>query len=370
MTHKIIFVLSLICLLFSTHYANAANIVASLDRNPVMLDESFRLVLEADGSVDDEPDFSALQKDFEILSQNKSTNMTFMNGSLSRKGIWNLALIGKKPGTFTIPSIAFGKDRSPALRITIKEATANANPSAGGSEVYVEATVNQKNAWVQSQVIYTVKLFSRISLSNLRGSEITTSDPDAIIEQLGNATTYEVFKGGVRFAVRELRFAVYPQHSGTLTFSPMVFEGRVSRNSSQSIFDQFMNTGTLKRLRSESVSIDVKPRPSNIKSTDWLPASKLSLIEEWSEDVKQLKTGEPVTRTITIRAEGPLAANLPDLKLPDSPGLKQYPDKPILENGVIESGVFSTKQIKVALIPTSHAFQKSFSKQPALPIPR
>jgi len=352
MNHKSIFFFSTLCLVLFSYAAQAANITASLDRNPAMLDESFRLVLEADDSVDGDPDFSVLKKDFEILGQSQSTNMTFVNGSLSRKGVWNLALIAKKSGTLTIPSVPFGKDRSPALRIVVKEATAKANPSAGGSEIYVEVETDQKNTWVQSQVIYTVRLFSRLSMSNLRHSELTTSDPDAIIEQLGDAKTYEAFKGGMRFAVRELRFAVYPQHSGKLTFSPMIFEGRVNQNNSQSIFDQFMNTGTLKRLRSKSLSINIKAKPANIKTRDWLPASKLSLIEEWSEDVQQLQAGEPVTRTITIFAEGPLASNLPDLKLADSPGLKQYPDKPVLENRVTGSGVASTKRIKVALIPT------------------
>ena len=118
MNHKVSILLCVLCLLFSIQSLHAANIVASLDRNPVMLDESFRLVLEADGPVDQDPNFSVLQKDFEILSQSQSTNMTFVNGSLSRKGVWNLALIGKKPGNFTIPSIPFGRDRSPALRIT------------------------------------------------------------------------------------------------------------------------------------------------------------------------------------------------------------------------------------------------------------
>jgi hypothetical protein len=157
----------------------------------------------------------------------------------------------------------------------------------------------------------------------------------------------------VRFAVYETRYAIYPQHSGKLTFSPMIFEGRVNRNSnSRSIFDQFMNSGTLKRVRSESISVDIKPKPANIKTANWLPASKLSLTDNWSEDIQQLKTGEPVTRTITIRANGLLAAALPELKLEESDGLKQYPDKPILENGVIDSGVSSSKEIKIALIPT------------------
>ena len=61
-----------------------ANITARLDRNPVSLDESFHLVYEADSDVDD-PDFSVLDHDFEILSSSQSTNMRSINGSWSLK---------------------------------------------------------------------------------------------------------------------------------------------------------------------------------------------------------------------------------------------------------------------------------------------
>ena len=343
----------IICLLpLLLSNAQAANIVASLDRNPILLDESFRLVLEADSSVDGDPDFSVLLKDFDILSQSQSTNMTFVNGSFSHKGVWNLALMGKKPGTFTIPPIPFGKDQSPSLRITIKDPATSPNTSVNSREIYLESEVDQKSTWIQAPIIYTIRLFSSVALTNLRTSELKTSDPDAIIEQLGEARTYEAFRGGSRFAVREIRYVVYPQHSGELTFEPMIFEGRVSQGGPRSIFDQYLSTGELKRLRSNSLTIEVRPRPSNIKAAAWLPAEKVTLVEEWSGDVTRLKAGEPVTRTISILANGPLANSIPDMQLPDIEGLKQYPDKPLQQSKAEADGVTSLKEIKIALIPT------------------
>jgi len=355
-----------IFLLLFLNTAQAANIVASLDRSEIFLDESFRVSFEADGAVDDDPNFSPLSKDFDILNQSQSTNMSFVNGQYSRKAIWSVELMAKSAGAQTIPSIAFGKDQSPALRIQIKDpATAKKPSGSNDQDVFIQVEIDQDKAWVQSQVIVNVRLFSRISMNNLRSSDAETSDPDAIIKQLGNASSYEAFRNGVRYAVYETRYAIFPQHSGTLEFKPMVFEGMVSRGRSQSLFDQFMNTGERKRVRSNSVSIEVQAKPDNIKQSDWLPASNISLTEEWSEDVTALKNGEPVTRTITINAHGMMAENLPDLNMADIKELKQYPDKAAIENKVTDKGISSSKQIKVALIPT----RSGGFKLPAISIP-
>lgn len=365
MKHRISSLLALVMLLSFFSTAQAANIVASLDRNEIFLDESFRLVFEADDSVDGNPDFSPLQKDFEILSQSQSTNMSYVNGQYSRKGVWSLDMMAKKSGSILIPSVSFGKDQSPALRIQIKDPATTKKPATTDKDVFIQVEIDQDKAWVQSQIIYSVRLFSRISMNNLRNSEPKTSDPDAIIQQLGNATSYESFRGGVRYAVHEIRYAVFPQHSGKLEFQPMIFEGLVSQNRGRSLFDQFLNQGERKRVRSNSISIDVEARPSNIKQSEWLPAKRIRISEEWSEDVTALKNGEPVTRTITIIADGNKAENLPELEMTEVEKLKQYPDKPLLENKITEHGISGTKQIKVALIPT----RSGGFRMPAISLP-
>jgi len=345
--------------------AQAANIVAQLDRSHIFLDESFRLVLQADDSVDDDPDFSPLYKDFDILNQSQSTNMSYVNGQYSRKGVWTLELRAKKIGALTIPSVAFGKDRSPALRIQIKDPATTKKQATKNKDVFLQVEIEEDKAWVQSQIIFNVRLFSRISMNNLRSSELETSDPDAIIKQLGNSSSYEAFRDGVRYAVHEIRYAVFPQHSGKLEFKPVIFEGRVNSGRARSFMDQFMNAGERKRVRSNSISIDVQAKPSSIKLSNWLPAKGVTLSEDWSEDVTKLKNGEPVTRTITINAHGMTAENLPDLSMAEIKNLKQYPDKPTVENKVSDQGISSIKQIKVALIPTSSG---NF-KLPAIALP-
>jgi len=330
----------------------AANITARLSHNPVSLDESFHLIYEADSSVDGEPDFSILTKDFEILSSSQSTNMRSVNGSWSLKKSWDLALISKQAGVFTIPSVLFGKDLSPAVRITVKPSTSNNMQGTSGQDAFfIEVATDRKTAWVQSEIIYTIRFFTSININRPTLSEPETSDQDAIIEQLGQVANYQKLVNGMTYSVSELRFAVYPQHSGTLTFKPIVFEGRIPGRRSTSLFDQFMQPGTIKRMRSKSVSVNIKPKPASIAASEWLPAENLSIEEEWSEDITQLRTGEPVTRTLTIKAEGLTAEQLNDVKFAEVTGVKQYPDKAVTENQHKRDGITGTKQIKVAMIP-------------------
>jgi hypothetical protein len=345
--------LTFILLLITSHAAMAANITARLSHNPVSLDESFHLIYEADSSVDDDPDFSALAKDFEILSSSQSTNMRSVNGSWSLKKSWDLVLISKQAGVFTIPSIPFGKDASPAVRVTVKPSTSNNMQGTSGQSAYfIEVTTDKKTAWVQSEIIYTIRFFTSIQINRPTLSEPETSDPDAIIEKLGQVANYQKLINGMPYSVSELRFAVYPQHSGTLTFKPVMFEGRVPNGRSSSLFDQFMQSGTLKRMRSKSISVNVKPRPANIAADDWLPAEKVTIEEDWSEDITRLRSGEPVTRTLTIKAEGLTAEQLGDPEFPAINGVRQYPDKAVTDNQYERDGITGTRQIKVAMIPT------------------
>jgi len=341
-----------ILLLFTSHTVMAANITVRLSHNPVSLDESFHLIYEADSSVDGDPDFSILTKSFEILSSSQSTNMRSVNGSWSLKKSWDLALISKQAGIFTIPSVPFGKDSSPAVRVTVNPSTSNNMQGTSGKDSYfIEVATDRKTAWVQSEIIFTMRFFTSIKINRPTLSEPETNDPDAIIKQLGQVASYQKLVNGMPYSVSELRFAVYPQHSGTLTFKPILFEGRLPGARSNSMFDQFIQQGTIKRLRSRSVSVNIKPKPANIAASEWLPAENVTIEEEWSEDITQLRTGEPVTRTLTIKAEGLTAEQLDDVEFAEITGVKQYPDKAVTENQHKRDGITGTKQIKVAMIP-------------------
>jgi hypothetical protein len=351
---SILFLVVMLAAVVVSGQALAANITVKVDRNPVRMDESFHLTYEADSNVDD-PDFSVLNKDFEILNSSQSTNMRMVNGSWSLKKSWNLALMSKKSGVVTVPPVPFGNETSPALRITVnKSSSGPQKPGDPGASIYMEVETNVKQAWVQSEIIYTIRLYSNIPVGQPTLSQPTTDNADTIFFKLGGVKNYDVFRRGERYAVSELKFAAFAQHSGELTFKPVLFQGLISNNRApQSFFDTFMQQqGTMKRLRSDPVTVKINPVPAGQDVSKWLPAQDVTLVEQWSDDIANLKAGEPVTRTISLVAKGLTAEQLPDIKMADIPGLQQYADQPTLKNDKNETGVTGSRTMKTALIPS------------------
>ena len=337
--------------------AQAANITVTSSRNPVALDDSFHLVYEANSSVDDDPDFSPVYKDFDVLSSSQSTNMRSVNGSWDLKKTWDLTVIAKHTGKITIPSIKFGNDISPAILITISNSTSPNSTTPNGqatipAKIFLESSVDKKTGWVQSQFVYTVRILRTVNWAGASLSDPTTSDADAIVHKISE-DNFQTTRNGIQYKVFERRYAIYPQKSGTLKINPVSFEARINSTQPRSIFDTFRMSGQLKRLRSKTIDINVKAAPSNINLQHWLPATNIQLIEEWSDDIQNIKAGDPVTRTITIAAEGLTGVQLPDFSFDDIKGLRQYPDKAIIEDRKSTTGIIGLKQIKIALIPAS-----------------
>ena len=347
----------LLCAALISSAAHAANITVTSSRNPVALDDSFHLVYEADSSVDEDPDFTPIYQYFDVLSSSQSTNMRSVNGSWDLQKTWDLSLIAKRIGKVTVPAINFGKDISPAIQVhVINSSTANSTSSGSQgtipAQIFLEGSIDNKSGWVQSQFIYKVRLFRTVSIASASISEPSVSDPDAIIHPLGE-DKYQTNRNGIRYEVFERRYAIFPQKSGRLKINPSTFEGRINPTQARSIFDRFRMSGQLKRLRSKAIEVNVKAAPTTVNLQDWLPTNNLQLVEDWSADINDIKAGDPITRTVTIAAEGLTAVQLPDIVFDDIDNLKQYPDKAAVENRPTTSGITGLKQIKIALIPAT-----------------
>jgi len=355
----------ILCLLFSKTLF-ATNITVQADFNPVLLSDSFHLTYEADGSVDDDPDFSPLEQDFEILSRSQSSNISIINGNYKRSKKWTLTVMAKQAGIFTLPAISFGSDASPQMQLTVKASSPNQSKSYGlNKKQMLELETSNKEVWVQGQVILTVRLLTSENISSYRFSDVKIDKMDVVIEQLGKEKQYKTYRGNTPYLVVERRYALFPQQTGTININPMVAEVDVPNNRrSNSFFDPFGRSTQTRRIRSAATKIHVKNIPDNFKAAHWLPAKEIQLMEEWPENV-QFKVGEPVTRTLSILADGLTSAQLPELSPKNISGLKQYPDQANLHDTKNDDGIVGIREEKMALIPT-HAGRFTL---PAIEIP-
>lgn len=337
-----------ILLCFFSATVDAANISVFVDRQNISVNESFNLVFEADGSPDAEPDFSPLAVYFDILNQSQSSNMTIVNGNFSRKTVWTLVLLAKQAGTYAIPAIEFGSDRTKSLTIKIKKASAQ--QSAADKSIFLETELDHSSAFVQSQLIYTVRLYRSVDIQNASLTEPELSDADAIVEKIGEDKRYQTNRNGVRYIVIERQYAIFPQQSGQLSIKPVVFNGQiVSKRRSFFDIDSFNNP--TRRIVSKQHDVTVKPVPDLFKNKHWLPSSEVKLVDEWP-DGNKFKAGEPVTRTISLIAKGLTASQLPEITQREIANVKQYPDQPSLNNQKDSDGIIGIRQEKIAYIPT------------------
>ena len=338
-------------LTLAVYPAGAAEITVSVDRNPAALNESFVMIFESDGEVDADPDFSLLNRDFQIISSGVSSNMSIVNGEVTSNKRWTLNVIARRTGTLGIPPIPFGKDTStPSTVEVVREVTTGGNDDS--RDVFIEVEATPVSPYVQSEVVYKIRLFRSVATANA-----SLSDPPeveggtAVIEKLGDDRSYDTRINGKLFGVIERQYAVFPQSSGPMTIKPVVFQGQISRGASffSSPFGRQPKTVI---VRSDPVALNVQPVPDSFKGAYWLPAREVTLMEEWSEYPLEFEVDQPLTRTLTITAEGLAASQLPELPAWSLNEFKQYPDQPVMEEDSKASGVIGRRTEKVALIPT------------------
>ena len=337
-------VLSMLLTLFTTGSIAAVNVSVFPDMPNIA--ESFRIIFTADEKISGDPDFAPLDNLFEVLGQNQSTQVQWVNGKHSATTRWELEVIAKKAGDLVIPSIKFGASASQATSITVV-ASGNGGTTMN-DDLLLEIAIDDEAPYVQQQVLLTIRLLRRISLSDAKLTEPATSG-DVIIKPLSKDRTYQDERNGKRYEVFERRFALFPQASGRLEIEPFTVTTQVSRGS-RSLFDPFRSSTTTRRVRSNALLLDVKPIPASFTGDTWLPATKLSLREEWDPDNDTITNGEPATRTLYLSSDGLTAGQLPDFSPLNIESTTVYPDQVQTQERESENGFTAIKQQKFALI--------------------
>ena len=343
----------------------AADISVRTDRNPVALSESFQIVFEADGNVDGDPDFSPLERDFDIISTSQSSRISIVNGNSSSTKTWTLTALARQAGRLEIPAVNFGADRSPPGILEVTLAATKPGPkTVESNEVFLEVEAQPLQPYVQQQIVYKVRLFRASPTANASLSEPQVEQGDAIIERIGEDALYDTRVNGRAYQVVERRYAIFPQSSGTLKIGPLAFRGQTGL-SPFSMLDPFARRAEMIVRQSAPVELEVRSNPASQDGQIWLPARSLTLTETWSGDPPEFRVGVPITRTLTLVANGLTASQIPELPPWVPTAFKSYPDQPQLSDARSAEGIAGTRVEKVAIIPS----QAGEFELPAIRIP-
>jgi len=327
----------------------AIEISVSPDRNPVNLNESLQITFSANGQPDGEPDFSPLEKDFTILNQSQQQSTQIINWEKTKSLQWVLTVMAKRAGNLVIPAINFGKDSSQFSSLIVNKVNVTGNTN---DDLFLQVEVSNARPYIQEQVIYTLKLYRKVNISQASLTEPELQN--AVIEKLGEDKNYNTEYQGGSYVVTERKYAIFPQKSGIISIAPLALTANIIVPSQQRRNGFFNRKSTrTKRVTSEEITLEVQPKPDSIKAGYWLPAQQVYLQEKWPSDLVKTTVGEPITRTITLLVKGATAGALPELYGKNIPEhLKAYPDQPVLKEEGKGAGMVALREEKIALIPS------------------
>jgi hypothetical protein len=323
-----------------------ATITATVDRNQISEFDLLNLTIRSSDSQTRQPDFSLLEKDFEIVnSQNlQNSSYTFINGQQTSRAYidYILKLRPKRTGNLEIPALTINNETTQPIPIKVIEQS-NAMRQKMQEVLFFETELDVTTTYVQAQIIYSVKLYYSESIS---GDFPAAPDlEDAVVEILEEEKRYETILNNRRFYVLEKRYAIFPQKSGPLILPKETFVGTRGRGGLFSARQRVSAISTGHRVQ-------VKPVPPAFTGEQWLPGKNLMIDSKLNLPEAGIKVGDPLNQVITVSMEGVSGLLLPDIKLSDIPGAKLYVDQPIVEDTESSTGISALNRTTIGIVPT------------------
>ena len=346
--HLLIVTISLLL----SHQVVARQIVSSVDHQSIGFDETIWLTVTTDlQKIDKIPDFSDLKTQFDILSTQQKRQYQIVNGRASSTKEWRLLLAPKEVGKLVIPSFQLADVYSEAIVIDVSPQSQTL-PATIPKDIFLESFTGKQEVYVQQQILFTIRLLTRVSLRGTQQADFTIND--AIVEPLSERQ-YNRRTNNQSYTVLEKVYAIFPQISGTVTIPSIKWQAEKASkpfNFSLNPFDRLRKTNRrVVRLNSQAHTVSVLPTPDSYRNKHWVPTTQLIIEEKWDENVLKTMIGEPINRIVTVRGEAVNGAQIPPLPLLESNNFKIYPSIPKIENEKSSSGLTGSRTESYSIVP-------------------
>ena len=301
----------------------AQSFSASVNKSNVQVGETFQISFTVENgkmSNFQPPNFG----DFALRGgPNQSTNMQYINGSMSRSVSYSYYLQAKKEGTFTIGSaqanISGKTMKTNAVKVTVSKGASGGNGQKSieaqiKDNVFIRVIVSDDEVYQGEQISVTYKLYIRkgVHIHNITKSELPANSgfwAHEIELPKDNALKGEVYRGVQYSAAPLKKFVLFPQRFGEMEIDPMSIEAyaRIQVQSNRrGFFDDFF--GSYKdipfEIESPTVKVNVKPLPKG------KPSGFSGLSGTFNMDVSLDKTAtetdDPITMKVKISGKGNL----------------------------------------------------------------
>tara|TARA_B100001121_G_scaffold133595_1_gene117004 strand:- start:1101 stop:2588 length:1488 start_codon:yes stop_codon:yes gene_type:complete len=294
----------------------------------------------------EELDLSELEKNFQVLNTNTSSQYQYINGNEQSWVDYQITLKPRIAGTLTIPSLTIGNEISLPLTLKVRPISQSLRDEIN-QLVFFEVETSKESVYVQEQLLFT----RRLVYSN--GVQLYNEIPgppkiaNALVLILGETRSGTTERNGKKYGVVEQRFAIFPEMSGKLeipaidiTASVRLIErGRVSRKGV--------------RVSTTDLLVNVMPVPEVYpEEAPWLPAQAIILTQTLEPGVNKANVGDTLQRKIQVRIDGNTGSILPSLNAQPSESLFSiYPTAPSIEDDTSGDSVIGFRTESSSIVP-------------------
>ena len=319
--------------------------------DPPVVDEmeTVRLTLRVDGGNRTEGlDLSALERDFEVLGTNTSSQFQSINGQVQSWVEYQVNLRPKRAGALEIPPISIAGEASAPLSVRVRPLAPEVR-QAIDRMVFFEVEVSPDPVYVQAQALMTRRLYYASGVQIYSDLPGVPDIPNAVVVVVGETrSTTEVRPEG-RYGVLEQRYAIFPEKSGSLVIPEISVTSSVRLTAS----GRTRRSGI--RVSTPEIRLDVLPVPASYPAdSPWLPARQVSVTDAWEPAGLSFELGEPVRRTLTVTVAGNTGSSIPPVAL-DLPAdaFKQYPEPVGISEQTVASDVVGTREQAYSIVPVA-----------------
>lgn len=334
-----------VCFLLLTvyRYVNAETI-ASVDKNPAVEGEPIILTIESNQSLNSS-DFDVSQINPKLnpsgVSFRQSTQI--MNGSVTKRSVWQTTLYVDEAQTINIKSFQVGNEQTSPITLTIHP---QQHQSSRNKALFLKSTLNTTSAYLGQVLHYQVKLFLN---TELQQGQINPPKVQGMqFEQLGkNKESVEIIDGK-KYRIITQDFSLKLNQTGSFTIPAPIFTGEVvTQNINR---HSFFTTRGVRPIRSKGNALELNVLPPASTQENWLVADDIDVSQQW-DTKKELRVGEPITRTIILKAKNTDVDLMPELTQPLPSSFKVYPETPIRTQKIEDNSVVAELSSTFALIP-------------------
>lgn len=296
-------------------HSAAADALAQVNRTTVAEGSTLTLRVRT-RDLEQQLDITPLLRDFEVVAQTQSTNNPALTGLGTEFQEWELVLTPRRSGQLSIPPLLVGQQLTQPISIRVI-AVSPEQRAVMDRDVFLEVDIANETPYVGEAVLVRLSLFYNV---NVNGTFADVNPEQSAWEPLGDSHTGTTERNGNTYSYTRFHYLYTPLEPGERTLPAFEFDGDYRTHN-------LAPRQTLPTVRSEPIELTVRPVPDDFPSGyPWLPARDLTLSQAWSSDQTDWSAGEQLTRTLTLTARGPAAANLPPVlsRLQQPDGINTY----------------------------------------------